>query len=220
MPRAPRPAAAPPARRTQVDRRQESEARLLEAARQIVARKGWTGMTLAEVGEAAGVSRGLAAHYFGSKAGLQKALATYIHERFMDQVSSLPELRPGLASLRAFVATYLGRHDWTNTRALLLLMTETFIEDSGAGDGIDLYNHQVVGWLRDQFQRGIEAGEIRPEVDTYVAGALLMGTLRGVMLHKLSKNATLDVQAVCREYLGMLDRMYAVPAVASKARRR
>jgi AcrR family transcriptional regulator len=212
MPRAPETSAPPTARRTQTDRRQESEAKLLEAARQIVARKGWTGMTLAEVGEAAGVSRGLAAHYFGSKAGLQRALATYIHERFMAQVRALPELRPGLASLRAFVSTYLGRQDWTNTRALLLLMTETFIEDSGAGDGIDLYNHQVVGWLQAQFQQGIEAGEIRPEVDAYVSGALLMGSLRGVMLHKFSKNATLDVQAVCRQLLDMLDRSYAIPA--------
>ena len=57
---------AGPSPRTQSDRRDTAEARILDAALRIVAERGTDGMTLAEVGEAAGYSRGLPAHYFGS----------------------------------------------------------------------------------------------------------------------------------------------------------
>ena len=53
-------------------------------------------MTLAEVGQAAGYSRGLAAHRFGSKAGLVQALAGYIGEQFGQQRARGPALQPGL----------------------------------------------------------------------------------------------------------------------------
>ena len=65
------PAAAPataatPTRRSHAERREEAERRLLEAAMEIVAKRGTVRMTLAEVGEAAGYSRGLPAHRFGN----------------------------------------------------------------------------------------------------------------------------------------------------------
>ena len=39
--------------RTQVQRKEESELRLVVAAREVLARKGWVGMTLADVGQLA-----------------------------------------------------------------------------------------------------------------------------------------------------------------------
>src|SRR5699024_4887137 len=68
---------ARPRRRTQAERRQEAEKRLLDAALEVVARRGSVRMTLAEVGEVAGYSRGLAAHRFGNKAGLLRALVAH-----------------------------------------------------------------------------------------------------------------------------------------------
>lgn len=51
-------------RRTQVERRDEAERRILEAAALIVAENGLEAITLAEAGERAGYSRGLPSHYF------------------------------------------------------------------------------------------------------------------------------------------------------------
>jgi AcrR family transcriptional regulator len=62
-------------RRSQAGRRDEAEQRLLAAAVRLVAEQGLERITLADVGAAAGYSRGLPAHYFGSKAGLVVALA-------------------------------------------------------------------------------------------------------------------------------------------------
>lgn len=60
-------------RRTQAERREEAEGKLLRAAIELLATRGYDGFTLAEVGKAAGYSRGLPAHYFGCKEELLAA---------------------------------------------------------------------------------------------------------------------------------------------------
>ena len=76
--------------RTQAQRRMASEQRLVNAALRVLAHKGWVGMTLAEVGKSAGVSRGLASHHFGNKAGLLRALTLQINRSFDAAMQALP----------------------------------------------------------------------------------------------------------------------------------
>ena len=119
----PVPAPRTSAPRTQQERRLEAETKLLETAREIVSRKGWAGTTLADVGEAAGYSRGLAGHHFGSKTGLLRAITLQINNTLMEELEKVPSPDAGLEAILSFISVYLGRRDptWTNTRTLLLL---------------------------------------------------------------------------------------------------
>ena len=84
---------APTSRRTQVERRDEAERRILEAAALIVAVNGLEAITLAEAGARAGYSRGLPSHYFKTKADLLSALGAYIIDSFInDRRAASPEL--------------------------------------------------------------------------------------------------------------------------------
>src|SRR5215469_2692749 len=74
-----------PARRSQAERRAEAEQGLLDAALRLFAKKGVESATLAEIGDAAGYSRGLANHHFGSKAALVERLAQRSRARFQSQ---------------------------------------------------------------------------------------------------------------------------------------
>jgi AcrR family transcriptional regulator len=56
--------------RTQEQRRIEAERRLVRAAAELVGEIGPARVTLANVGERAGYSRGLATHHFGPKGAL------------------------------------------------------------------------------------------------------------------------------------------------------
>src|SRR5690349_22428973 len=64
----------PPARRTQRERREETERKVLAAATALIAQHGSRALTLAEVGEAAGYSRGIVSHHFGSRENLLRAV--------------------------------------------------------------------------------------------------------------------------------------------------
>jgi AcrR family transcriptional regulator len=69
-------------RRTQVERRLESERALLGAAAEVIAERGITGASLTVIGERAGTSRGLPTHHFGSK----DALVARVAARAQDHV--------------------------------------------------------------------------------------------------------------------------------------
>src|SRR3954452_18661591 len=76
----------PPARRTQRERREETERKVLGAATALIARHGSRALTLAAVGEAAGYSRGILSHHFGSRENLLRAVMRDA------QTFTLPEL--------------------------------------------------------------------------------------------------------------------------------
>jgi AcrR family transcriptional regulator len=174
-------------RRTQAERREEAERRLLEAALEIVARRGTVRMTLAEVGEAAGYSRGLAAHRFGSKAGLLRAVAGEIHRRFQAQLEAAPPRAPGLDAIRGNISVYFGRTDraWTTTRALLVMMTEGMMEGAGLKKDMADYNRAALRYFAHHIRAGVAAGEMRADADPRADAVLLLGTLRGVMMQWL-----------------------------------
>src|SRR5258706_15864354 len=93
-------------RRSQAERRSEAELRLLHAALRIVAEQGLERFTLAEVGEAAGYSRGLPAHYFGSKEGLVGKLAAHIVGGFGRGLVRAEKHEAGLERLLGTVSYY------------------------------------------------------------------------------------------------------------------
>ena len=86
--------AAPPVRRTQAQRREESERRLLEAAAEVIAAEGYLACTLERVGTAAGFSRGLASRKYGSKDGLIEAViwrvSAHVHEQADAAIAGIP----------------------------------------------------------------------------------------------------------------------------------
>ena len=191
----PDPSTPGSSRRTQVARRAEAEQSMLEAARQIVARKGWIGITLAEVGLQAGYSRGLAAHHFGTKAGLLRALAGFVNTRFMDVAEDkAPQRQPGLDTLLGYIDAYFLRDDdeWTNARALLALMAEGVTVESESAAILAEYNHSVRLTLARQVELGIANGEISADTDPLTASTLLIGTMRGMMLQLLLDPSTAD----------------------------
>src|SRR5262245_31645311 len=71
-------------RRTQVERRHESEEALLDAAADLVAERGVERASLASIGTRAGASRGLPNHHFGSKDALVARLARRAQNRIDD----------------------------------------------------------------------------------------------------------------------------------------
>jgi AcrR family transcriptional regulator len=180
--------ATKPARRTHAQRREEAERRLLDAALAIVAQRGSVRMTLAEVGEAAGYSRGLAAHRFGNKAGLVQALAGYIGEQFGQQRARGPALQPGLAAILGNIRFYFGRRGgaWLSSRALLVMMNESCIEaQPELRPVVAAYNRSALAWFEQHIATGIARGEIAPHNDPAITAVILLGAMRGVMLQWL-----------------------------------
>lgn len=78
-----RSATRPNTKRTQIERREESRERILDAAESLFAQRGYHGVTVKDVSREAGVDAGLLHYYFAGKAGVFKAVV----ERRADMVN-------------------------------------------------------------------------------------------------------------------------------------
>lgn len=93
------------ARRTQAERTRETRTRILEAAVEILRKKGYAHFRTADVAEAAGVSRGAQLHHFSTKEKLIYATLEHVFHNVMEtsQVRARA-LRRGEDALELIVA--------------------------------------------------------------------------------------------------------------------
>ena len=119
--------------------------------------------------------------------------------------------RPGLDTLRRQVKAYFDRDDkrWIETRALLVMMTESFMEDSSLNPHIGEYLRNSIDRLAEHIQKGIAMGEIRPEIDPVAAATLILGAMRGV-LHQRLVFGDLELSSMRDITMQMVDRTLGV----------
>lgn len=164
---------------------------MLRAAVRLVAEQGLERITLADVGEAAGYSRGLPAHYFGNKAGLIVQLAQHLIDEFGRALEGDEYHEPGLGRLLEIVAFYLERtqRDALGTRALFVLLGEG-LSNPLISDKLAALNLRSIEAIAVQIRAAIAAGEVPPDTDANTRAFLTLAALRGtVSLWLMTPNA-------------------------------
>ena len=185
-----------PRRRTQEERKAESERQIIRAAIRIFARQGYLRTTLNQVGEEAGYTGGLVSHRFGSKAGLLKAVITDSGNRFLqDQIGASLETESAEAALKNYIATYMGEVTLPESylRALYVIMGEALGGDEEIQQAVAAFNQRTRRCITSIVQRGIDNGEFNKGVAAEDAGVLIAGLLRGVVVQYLFDRESLDI---------------------------
>ena len=197
-------------RRSQAERRDEAEQRLLAAAVQLVDERGLERITLADVGLAAGYSRGLPAHYFGGKSGMVVTLAAHLIEGFGRALDRVERHGPGLPRLLGTVAFYFdsARKDALRTRALFVLMGDGLSNDL-IRDQLGELNARSARTFEINVRAAIDAGEARADIDAKSMGVLILASLRGAVGQWLLAPADIDLSAVRDAFVDALTRSLA-----------
>lgn len=195
-------AAAP--RRTQAERRSESEAALLVAAAELVAERGIERASLASIGERAGTSRGLPTHHFGSKDGLMERLTQQAQDRIYDAMvtaardalESDSELR-ALDLIRLAIDTYLEIFETPDPqeRALIVIWGTTFPSTSSVEGMVEADRRSYAGWT-ELVAAGQTDGSIRCDLEPGDVAVLILGMMRGVAGQLLTDPELADVRHV------------------------
>jgi AcrR family transcriptional regulator len=183
-------------RRTQAERRADTRRRVLEAATSLVAAHGSRAVSLAAVGEAAGYSRGIVNHHFGSRARLLEELIKYT------QQFEVPTDSPtGLGRLAQFVEAYLsGMHERSpRSEAFLKLWTES----TGAEPSLAPLFAERDAWFRDHLaqhvREGLGDGSIAKAVNPHVTAVAIIGLLRGTAMMSFSTARDIPVAELAAE---------------------
>jgi AcrR family transcriptional regulator len=197
-------------RRSHESRRSEAERKLFDAAVRMVAVDGLERFTLADVGEAAGYSRGLPAHYFGSKEGLVAALANRIVGGFGIGLIRVETHRPGFDRLLGTVAFYFdsAMRDPETTRTLLAILGAA-ITDKSLRKKIAALNARSAEALRADIEAGRKEGTIARSIDPRTQATLILSSLRGAVAQWLTDPEHVDLKALKSAYIASLKRMLA-----------
>lgn len=195
-----------PTRRTQEQRRAETTRRVLDAATSLIARTGSRSITLAQVGEAAGYSRGIVYHQFGSRERLIEAVLD------LAQQLDLPEYAGnGLEHVVRIVESYVQAvaRRTPSTRAFLQLWMEAIAADPVVSPLFAQRDEEFRRFLCDAVRRGVADGSVRSDVDPTAAGAVLMALLRGTALQLIATPPVDDTPALIREAVQTVRRAFA-----------
>lgn len=198
-------------RRSQAERSDESEARLLEAAARVIEGEGFAAATFERIGEAAGYSRGLAGAKFGSKDGLVRAVIAFVQDRLEARTSAaLAALdRPDpVAAIVTWTDTLLAVVETDELVRAYFVMMAAAVGNRADNRSAFLDAHeQVRVRLRELIESGQASGDIAAHVDAD-ATALSIGSLQLGIAVELLLDPALDMarmRATARQALsGML----------------
>jgi AcrR family transcriptional regulator len=169
---------------TQTERRALSEKLIVEATIGLVGQRGLLPTTLADVGEAAGYSRGLPAHLFGSKENLLARTAKALTN------DGLHKLAPegGLSALLEAILSWLVliSHDSKRARALQVLMNDGVVGNAceqrpALFAAVRELDQKARRHVRRFLEIAMQREEIRADVDIDAQAAIILATVRGLI---------------------------------------
>jgi AcrR family transcriptional regulator len=192
---------APRRRRTQAERTALSEDRLLVAALELISERGYDRTTLQAIGDAAGYSRGLVSHRFGSKEGLLWALLERMFEHWgADSLQPAVGAQVGIAALHAAVeAMRQSMHAAPERlRAFYALLFESLGPLPVLRPKVAEFHRRQRAAVAEWIAAGVRAGVVRAEVDAATQAALFMSAIRGAAYQWLI-DPSVDIDAIYDE---------------------
>src|SRR5258706_7497724 len=172
-------------RRTQAERRDESERGLVKAAVAVVSEEGVSASTFEAIARRSGYSRGLVGQRFGPKLGLIEAVIAYLHggrESFAE-ASGLDGL-PGLEALLTYADHYVQRLSHMGEVQAYFRLLAWAVADISTFRSVFAAEHDRIGarfegWLR----QGQAEGQVRPDLDARAAAVMVGSQLLGASSH-------------------------------------
>jgi AcrR family transcriptional regulator len=179
-------------RRTQAERRDESDRNLIAAAIEIIADEGVSAATFEAIGRRAGYSRGLAGQRFGSKQGLIEAVIAHLLAR-TEELFTIHRLdeRPGLEALLAYLDIVYKAVALSKENQAYFRLLSAALADVSEQREVFAAAHQVtLGQLERLFARGQREGQIRRDLSPVVAGRMIGSIILGLSAQILAEPGT------------------------------
>lgn len=184
---------AAPNRKTQQS--QDTRKRLIEAAAGLFAERGYADSSVAAIGDAAGVSRGLINHHFGSKENLLYEVIADILGEWTELMVPAVEGTRGVETLHAILISFMQFAEQRRERAQLLfrLMAQAFDPKSDMADELQKVHRRWIEKSQTWWEEGVADGDIDPAIEHESMATFLIGAARGIVLDSLIAPGKVDL---------------------------
>jgi TetR/AcrR family transcriptional regulator len=155
---------------------QTTRDRLLAAATQLFAARGFDGVSVAQIAQRAGVTKALINYHFGGKHKLYLTIMTSTFAEIVERVEQLAGSdRPAPEQLQAFVAL-VGEMAAGRPHFPAMMLREVLAGGAHLATEIVPYLMRVLGGVRRIVEHGVRDGTLRP-VDPVFTHLSLVGSL-------------------------------------------
>lgn len=189
-------------RLTQVERTALSDARMLEAAMQLIVERGTHNTTLKDVGVRAGYSRGLAGNRFGSKEALFNQMVRDFNVKWAIELRRFVGSNVGLAALEGALEAveYFLLNHTIKMQAMYILWYESIssyeiVRRRLAANHL-AYRRDTERWIR----QGIEASTVRPSIDPACFAVEFNSFIFGIVYQWLANESAINLHTVFQHY--------------------
>lgn len=197
-----------PHRRTQEERRAESDEAIRLAAIELFADQGYLKTTLSQVGQKAGYTAGLISNRLGSKENLLKLVLQSISDGFLkNQLPDVIDETDVVASLHTIVESYLTSvaDETSAIRALYSVMGEAIGGVPEVKDDIARFNELTRISFVALVAKGVESGQISSTVNPESAGLVILALIRGMTMQYLADPGSHPISNVIQETQAAID---------------
>lgn len=151
---------------TRAEQAQRTSERILRVAVRLFAARGYDGVSVDELVNAARVNKRMVYHYFGDKAGLYAAVLGRVYSRLAEVEADVFREKPSVpAALEGIVRAYFGFLQATPEFVALLLWEN--LQGGAHLKNLDdaLSKAPILEALSELVERGIASGQLRPDID-------------------------------------------------------
>ncbi|MGB3809795.1 MAG: TetR/AcrR family transcriptional regulator [Parvibaculum sp.] len=203
----PLPSREKAARRTQAERRAQSDRGLLMAAAELIAEEGFNAATFEKVGARAGYSRGLASQRFGSKDGLIEALIDYLHDRSEELAQAEGHGSvSGLEAILFSVDIYMRNFEQEQAiRSYFVAMAGSVATRSHLRAAFAASHMKAKERFQSHIREGQAEGSISKDLDAEAAALMIGSLILGVSTQWLIDPST-DLERIRKTSLDTLRR--------------
>jgi AcrR family transcriptional regulator len=184
-------------RRTQAERRAESERRLLLATAELIVERGLESTSLADIGRRAGASHAAVNHRFGSKDELVDRLTEEAGAFYAAEARTRIGRRRGLDALITLCALYLELVGGTDPlgRVHVVLWSEAIAHAAGRRAAHLTWDRRFRDIVEAMLRAAVRDGEVPADLPVEAAAMTVVGTLRGLAMQLLLDPETTDLTA-------------------------
>lgn len=174
-------------RRTQAERRADSEQRLLRASVELIVEQGLDSTSLADIGRRAGASHALVNHRFGSKDELVDRIIEEATRYYAGAARDRVGTKSGLEALLEVCMLYLDLVEGEDPlgRVHVVMWSEAIANSATRRPAQLEWDRQFRAFLAGLIEDGIAQGSIRADVQVEETALTLVGALRGVAMQLL-----------------------------------
>ncbi len=178
--------------------------RIIDSARELFAEKGYQQTTVMDISKKAGLSEAALYEYFQGKEGLLLTIPDlWVSQLLNDLEGQLFGIKGASNKLRKFLWWYLQKVEASPLDAkivyLFLKTNAKFMETEVYSNVKALYGHLI-----DIFEEGRREGEMKPDLNPYLARDLFIGTMEHLVTRWLLKERSYLLFENLEEVFGLM----------------